>query len=347
MHLVSPILGLATPARNAETRCMKLTVIGAAGAIGRSVVEVMLARGHEVRLVGRKLEKLQGLGFTGAELVAADVATKEGCRQALAGMDAALYSLGLPYAKKDFAQYPVMMEAFLAAARSAGTRKAMLISNVYPYGLPRTARVSEDHSREPASVKGQWRKQQEDLFLAADDPHGLRTLSLRLPNFYGPDAPLSMADGIVKAAVAGKTADLLGPVDLPQELCFTPDVGPVVADLLMRDEVFGSAYNFAGAGTTTWREFATDLYRAAGTKPKFRIAGPRMLKLIGIFSQLMRELSEMSYLQTNPVLLDDSKLARALPGLKKTPYAEGIRQTVAAYAAKAGGPIRQSNAGSV
>lgn len=315
---------------------MKVTIIGAAGAIGRSVTEVLVARGHEVRLVGRSLEKLEELGFKGVERVSADVSIEDGCRKALTGMDAAVYTLGLPYTKKDFAQYPGMMKACLAAAKAEGTKKLLLITNVYPYGVPRTERVAEDHLREPASVKGQWRKQQEDLLLAADDPRGLRTLSLRLPNFYGPDAHLSIADGFVKAALAGKTANLLGPVDLPQELCFTPDVGPVVADLLMKDDVFGQAYNFAGAGTLTWREFATEIYRAAGAKPKFRIAGPGMLKVMGLFSGMLRELSELSYLQTNPVLLDDRKLEKVLGGLKKTPYREGIRRTVAAYAAKQG-----------
>jgi hypothetical protein len=42
----------------------------------------------------------------------------------------------------------------------------------------------------------------------------------------------------------------------------------------------------------------------------------------------MREMVEMHYLQTNPVLLDDSALANLLGGLKKTPYSEGVRQSV-------------------
>ncbi len=314
---------------------MKVSIIGAAGAIGCSVTETLIARGTQVRLVGRSLTKLEQLGFKGVELVPADVATEEGCRQALRGMDAAVYSLGLPYTKKDFAQYPAMMKACLTAAKAVGTRKLVLITNVYPYGLTGAARVSEDAPRVPVSVKGEWRKQQEDLLLAADDESGLRTLSLRLPNFYGPGAVLSIADGVITAALAGKTADLLGPVDLPQELCFTPDAGPVVADLLANDAAFGTAYNFAGAGTLTWREFATEIFKAAATTPKMRVAGPTMLKVMGWFSPLMRELSEMAYLQTNPLLLDDSKLRNVLPGLVKTPYAEGIRRTVAAYAAKA------------
>ncbi len=310
---------------------MKIAIIGAAGAIGRTVAEALLKRGDQVRLVGRSLAKLQELGFDGAELVSADVSTEAGCRTALEGMDAGVYTLGLPYTKKEFAKYPGMMKACVDAAKKLGTKKLVLVSNVYPYGLPTAERIAENHPRQPVSVKGEWRKQQEDVLMAADDPNGLRTLSLRLPNFYGPYAALSIADGFVKAAIAGKTADLLGPVDLPQELCFTPDVGPVVAALLLRDDAFGQAYNFAGAGTLTWREFATEIFKAAGTKPKLRVAGPTMLKFIGLFSELMRELSEMSYLQTNPVLLDDRKLMKLLLDVKKTPYAEGIRRTVEAY----------------
>lgn len=67
-----------------------------------------------------------------------------------------------------------------------------------------------------------------------------------------------------------------------------------------------------------------------------------MLKVMGLFSGLMKELSEMSYLQTNPVLLDDRMLAGVLPGLKKTPYPQGVRLTVAAYAAERDRAARSS-----
>ena len=227
-----------------------------------------------------------------------------------------------------------MMKRLVGAAKGAGVQRLLLVTNVYPYGLPTTARVAEDHPRVPASVKGEWRKQQEDVVLTAHEPGGLRTLSLRLPNFYGPGAALSMADGIVRAAVRGKPAYVLGPIDTPQELVFTPDVGPLIAALLRRDDLFGDAYNFAGPGTTTWRAFTEAIFAAAGTAPKIRAMGPRMLRVAGLFSPMLRELHEMAYLQSTPVLLDDAKLLRALPGVQKTPYAEGVRRTVAAYAAE-------------
>ncbi len=42
----------------------------------------------------------------------------------------------------------------------------------------------------------------------------------------------------------------------------------------------------------------------------------------------MRELPEMVYLQETPVILDDRKLLAKFPGTRKTPYDEGIAQTI-------------------
>jgi nucleoside-diphosphate-sugar epimerase len=53
-----------------------------------------------------------------------------------------------------------------------------------------------------------------------------------------------------------------------------------------------------------------------------------MLTMLGWFDANLREIPEMMYLQETPVILDDSKLAAKLGGLRKTPYDEGIRKTV-------------------
>jgi hypothetical protein len=45
----------------------------------------------------------------------------------------------------------------------------------------------------------------------------------------------------------------------------------------------------------------------------------------------MRELVEMNYLLTTPVLMDDSALTGLLGSVHKTPYAEGFRVTLDAY----------------
>ena len=58
---------------------------------------------------------------------------------------------------------------------------------------------------------------------------------------------------------------------------------------------------------------------------------PTALRVIGLFQPIMRELVEMHYLITEPVLMDDTALHRLLGTVRKTSYDEGIRLTFEAY----------------
>lgn len=307
---------------------MLVSIFGAYGTVGRAVTAELSLRGHGVRVVGRSRQKLEEAFGRTAEIMDADVADASGCARAAAGADAIVYTLGLPYSAGAFAAYPPMMRLATTAARQAGVSRFLLITNVYAYGLPTTPRVAETHPREPVSVKGRLRKEQEDVALAAHDPGRLLVTSLRLPDFYGPHAALSAGNLIFESALAGKPANLLGPADTPHEFIYTPDVAPVVCDLLERTEAFGRPYNLGGPGTISTRAFAEQVYAAAGTPFRARVAGPRMIRLLGFFSGLMRELSEMSYLQSHPVILDDARLHQALGQVRKTSYEEGIRLTL-------------------
>jgi hypothetical protein len=62
-----------------------------------------------------------------------------------------------------------------------------------------------------------------------------------------------------------------------------------------------------------------------GAKPRLRVAGKNTLRLLGLFNPLMRELVEMHYLLTTPVLLDDSGLRHLLGEVRKTPYDDGLQ----------------------
>jgi nucleoside-diphosphate-sugar epimerase len=64
-----------------------------------------------------------------------------------------------------------------------------------------------------------------------------------------------------------------------------------------------------------------------------------VLRLAGLFDPMMRELAEMHYLLTDPLILDDSALHGLLGPIAKTPYAQGIRATLHAAMASAGLPL--------
>jgi len=246
-------------------------------------------------------------------------------------VDTIFYTVGVP--STQFELHPKLIKITLVAAASAHVKRFIHVSTVYPFGIPHTDFVNESHPRNPLAFKGKMRKEQKDLVLAADQRDGMRTTILRPPDFYGPDAELSYTRSIFDAAVKGGTANVIGPVDTPHEFIFVPDLAEALVALSDKPEAYGQAWNVAGPGLITTRQFADLVFGAVHQKPRIRVAGKFVLRVMGLFNPLMREVVEMHYLWTTPVKLDDSRLRKLLPNLKKTPYAEGIETTIKAMKA--------------
>lgn len=167
-------------------------------------------------------------------------------RSALRGVTAVVYLVGVPYT--DFHLHPILMRRVIEAAVAAKVDRLLLIGTLYVFGRPQSARITEDHPKEPHTFKGRKRKEQEDLVLAAHATNQIRTAVLRLPDFYGPGVERSLLSDLFIAAKQNRKAKLIGPIDRPHEFVFVPDVGPVVAKLLDTPAAFGRAWNLGGAG---------------------------------------------------------------------------------------------------
>jgi nucleoside-diphosphate-sugar epimerase len=313
---------------------MKYAICGATGSVGKALAAEFAKKGSNFRVVGRSDETLRRHFRVYEPLVEyceADLADPLAAARAAAGVNTIFYTVGVPYTQ--FQLHPKLIKIALEAATAANVSRFVHVSTVYPYGVPQTEFVNESHPRNPIAFKGKMRKEQEDLVLAADSRAGMRTTILRPPDFYGPDAELSYTRSIFDAAVKGGTANVIGPVDTPHEFIFVPDLAETLAALSEKTEAYGQAWNVAGPGLITTRQFADLVFAAVHQKTRIRAAGKFVLRALGLFNPLMREVVEMHYLWTTPVKLDDTRLRKLLPNLKKTPYAEGIEATIKAMKA--------------
>ena len=308
---------------------IKFAVFGATGAVGKALAAKLAEQGQWFRVVGRSDERLRqdfGRYEPLVQYCAADLSDSSAAARAAAGVDTIFYTVGVPYPQ--FEQHPKLTRSALSAAVTAGVRHYVHLSTVYPYGTPQREFVDESHPRNPVAFKGRMRKEQEDLVLAADNPNGMRTSIVRPPDFYGPDSELSYVRAIFDAALNGGTANVIGPIDTPHEFIFVPDLAETLIALSEKEEAYGQAWNVAGPGLITTRQFAEQVFAAIHQKPRLRVAGKFMLRVLGLFNPFLREVVEMHYLWTTPVKLDDTRLRQLLPNLPKTPYAEGIRATM-------------------
>lgn len=327
--------GPSRPDAGAPAGPPRIGLVGATGPVGASIAAALSAAGTAYAPIGRSAPGLAAA--FGADPLAAPRAWNPedaaGMAPAFAGLETLVYMVGVPY--DAFHLHPILMGRTLAAAEAAGVRRMLLIGTAYPFGRPQAERVGPEHPRMPHTRKGQMRKAQEDLLLEADAAGRITGAILRLPDFYGPGVERSYLADIFAAAAQGRRARVMGPIDAPHEFVFVPDVGPVVRALLEREDTFGRTYNLAGAGTITVREVARQAFALVGREPKLMVAGKTMLRLAGLFDPLMRELVEMHYLMTTPVIFDGSALERAIGPIAKTSYADGIARCMAAALGKA------------
>lgn len=308
----------------------KIAIFGATGSIGQSIAAALRATGQPYRVVGRSrtaLENQYGADPL-AEIVTWNPDDPDSVREAARNIETIVYTVGVPY--MDFRLHPILMQKTLAGAIAAGVKQLLLIGTIYPCGRPQTERIREDHPREPHTFKGQMRKEQEDVLLEADAAGAIRGAILRLPDFYGPNVELSFLHSAFQAAVTGKQAQLISPIDTPHEFMFVPDVGAVALAMVNEPRTFGRIWHFGGAGTITQREFVNRMFAAVNRQPRFIVANKLMLQALGLLDPFMRELVEMHYLWTTPAILDDTALHQLLGTIHKTSYDRGIDLTLAA-----------------
>lgn len=308
----------------------KLALFGATGAVGRSVADALSRDGTPFRAVARSRSSLERAfaNDPGAELVVWNPDSAEDIRRAATGVDTILLLAGGDYHR--WQDLLALTRRVVEGAVAAGARRIVLAGTVYVYGRPQTATVTEDHPRVPDSVKGRIRIAQEDLLLEAHAAGRIEATILRLPSFYGPGVDKSLLHGMFRAACRGSVAPMVAPLDVPGELVFVPDIGPVLVGLARAPGAAGRAFNLGGAGVITQRELATLAFATTRHRLRTLPVGRRMLWLGGLVDPVMRELVEMHYLQTTPLVVDDRALHALLGEVGKTSYADGVRRSVEA-----------------
>jgi nucleoside-diphosphate-sugar epimerase len=301
-----------------------VAIFGAAGAVGHALAPTLDAARRPYRVVGRDKEKL-GREFPQAESVDADFLSGHGLDEAASGIDTIVYLAGAPYTH--FEQHPTMTRNVLVAAKRAGVSRFVHVAPVYSYGPAKTTPVPESQLHMPTTRKGRFRLEQE---LAVLDAHGdrMRTLILHLPDFYGPHAENSFANYFITEAVAGRTATFIGPLNAAREFLFVPDAAAPLLQLASLDDTYGRCWNLGARSPITGHELSKLVYAELGKPQRVRAVPKIAVQLLGIVNPMMREVAEMYYLYDSGFLLDDRQLRSRLAAVAKTPYADGVRQTV-------------------
>jgi nucleoside-diphosphate-sugar epimerase len=304
-------------------------IIFGPGAIGLATMDALRARGETIRMVNRS-------GHApvpeGVEVVGGDASDPTFTTAVATGAQVVYQTLNPPYDQWE-QQFPALQAGVLAAARNHGARLVSM-ENVYMYGRPNGRPLTEDRAHDAHTHKGQLRSRMSRDLLAVHAAGDVEVAIGRASDYFGPrgGAQSNLGDRLFPAALAGRTASVLGNPDQPHTYTFIPDIGEGLAVLGEHREAPGQVWHLANdPDTRTTRQLVDIAYRLAGQpRPRLRQVHPLLLRAAAITNPTVRSLLEMQYQFDEPFIVDSARITTRL-GVSATPLERALAQTLSTY----------------
>jgi len=242
---------------------MKAVVTGAAGFIGRWVVNEFVERGHDVvgfdDLSNGSRENVEEfVGEDSFEFIKGDVRNEEKVSEVLEDADVCVHlaakidvqeSIDNP--ETHFQGNVVGTQNVLEACRENGTRLS-LVGTCMVYDMADSEEgIDEDHPVKPASPYAGSKLASENMAESYYHAYDLPVTVLRPFNTYGPFQKTDMEGGVVSIFtnrdIEGETLKIFGDGTQTRDLMYVTDCARFIVDGTLEDDAVGEVIN-AGTG---------------------------------------------------------------------------------------------------
>ena len=300
-----------------------LHLIVGTGPLGIALMEELTKRNKRIRMVNRS-----GQADVPVEVVKGDATSFESMLEACKGASVIYHCAKPPYSQWP-EKFPSLTRGLIEAA-SALDAKFVYADNLYMYG-PTDKMMTENMSYKATDVKGRTRADMAEFIMDAHHEGKIRATIGRASDFYGPNVLESLLGiQVMKPAIEGKAAYLLGNIDLPHTFMYIHDFAKGLVMLGEREEALGEVWHIPSAPTLTVRQMITMIFKEVNNIPKHRIASRGLVSFMGLFSKSMKELKDTFYQNEQPFVVDHSKYEKAF-GSNITPHEIAIKETIEWY----------------
>lgn len=283
----------------------KLHVLFGAGQVGYPLAQQLLSVGKRVRIAKRS----EGRVPIGSEVVCGDAADPAFCANAARGATTIYHCMNPPYNTRIWDQLiPRYMDNLIAAAADTSARLVVL-DNLYMLGRPNGDPLNEDTPMNPCSRKGEIRARAAERLFDAHRRGDVVATAGRASDFYGPGGTMTgLGDFFWPRVLAGKTAYSPYPLDAVHTYHYIPDVAAGLAAIGCADvNAYGKPWMLPCAPAGSLRDLVVRLASTLGRELPVAQLPRWLLKTIGVFTPLMRELDEMLYQWDEPFVVDDRR----------------------------------------
>lgn len=302
------------------------TILGSGGAIGVELAKALPQYTRSIRLVSRTPQQIN----PDDQLHPADLTDRESVMKAVEGSEVVYVTVGFPYNTKIWQQvWPPFMRNVIDACK-AHQAKLVFFDNIYMYDPSHVSNLKEHTPVGPKSKKGKVREHISNMVLEEIHTGKLQALIARSADFYGPGIKKTsvMTETVFNPLHAGKKANWLGSLKHKHSFTYTPDAGKATALLGNSYDAFGHVWHLPTASEPpTGQEWIDMVANELGVEPKVQVANKFMVRILGLFMPIMRELVEMMYQYESDYVFDSSRFEQKFK-LSPTPYADGVKEIV-------------------
>jgi len=302
------------------------TILGAGGVVGRELAGSLKSYTDEIRLVSRNPVKVNDSDI----LFRADLTSREDVIKAVEGSDVAYLTAGINYSTREWQEkWPVIMRNVIEACKINGTR-LVFFDNIYLYDPSNLDPITENNNVNPKSKKGKVRSLIAGMVTDEVEKGNLTALIARAPDFYGPGIKGAsiLTETVFNNLSSGKKANWLGSVNYKHSFIYTPDAGKATAILGNTPDAWNQVWHLPTApDPLTGKEWIYSIARELGVEPKYQVAPKFMVRVLGLFTPIMKEMVEMMYQYEQDYVFDSSRFEKRF-GFEPTPYLDGIKNIV-------------------
>jgi nucleoside-diphosphate-sugar epimerase len=237
-------------------------VTGGAGFIGSHLVEELVRRGHQVRVVDSLITgKRQNLAHVASvEFLEGDLADPDVARRAVAGIEYVLHQAAIPSVPRSV-QDPVTSNRanvdaslnLLVAARDAGVRRVVYAGSSSAYGNTPTLPKVETMPTAPLSPYALQKLVAEQYCQLFTTLYGLSTVTIRYFNVFGPrQDPSSPYSGVISLFISamceGRAPTIHGDGEQTRDFTYVANVVDGVLKACDAPDASGEVINVATGG---------------------------------------------------------------------------------------------------
>jgi len=302
------------------------TILGTGGIIATELAKSLTEFTTDIRLVSRHPKKVN----TTDEILSADLLNAEEVNHAVQGSTVVYVTIGFPYSAKTWQKtWPKFMQNVIKACKEHNS-KLVFFDNIYMYDANHLDGMTEDTPINPPSKKGKVRAQLVQMIMDEVKSGKLTALIARCADYYGPGIERNgmLRETVFKNLANGKKANWMGAINCKHSFTFTRDAGKATAVLGNTNDAYNQTWHLpTAANPFTGKEWITTIAQEMGVLPKYQLAPKYLVRILGLFMPIMKEMVEMLYQYDRDYVFNSDKFYERFK-IEPTPYLEGIREII-------------------